>query len=156
ASLSDTAQRVTMRAGTRSRSSARAPWYGPPPAFGGRPGSRSLDMFPRSAITIGGVSSPRATVREPVNARGLWMTRAGAPIAAFLAVLSVAAAAGARPATPSSRTLPHPIATFPVGGHGGAIGFGTKDTSDCGQAGLVCSSVVVPLDRTGAVPGTIT
>jgi pimeloyl-ACP methyl ester carboxylesterase len=77
-------------------------------------------------------------------------------IAAFVAVLAVAASAGARSDTPSSRTLPHPIATAPVGGHGGLIGFGTKDTSDCGQAGLVCSSVVVPLDRTGAVPGTIT
>ena len=38
------------RAGTRSRLSARAPWYGPPPAFGGRPGRRSRDRLPRSAI----------------------------------------------------------------------------------------------------------
>jgi pimeloyl-ACP methyl ester carboxylesterase len=85
------------------------------------------------------------------------MTRAVVAIPAVVAVLALAAAAGARPDEATSRALPRPIATAPVGGHGGAIGFGTRDTSDCGKAaGLVCTSVVVPLDRTGAVPGTIT
>src|SRR5689334_5754404 len=40
-----------MRAGTRRRCNARAPWYGPPPASGGRPGRTSRERLPRSAIT---------------------------------------------------------------------------------------------------------
>jgi len=80
-------------------------------------------------------------------------------LATGFAVLGVAASAVARPETVTVRALPHPLARTLVGGHGGAIGLRTRRSSAdlCGRAvGLVCTSVVVPLDRTGVVPGTIT
>jgi pimeloyl-ACP methyl ester carboxylesterase len=66
---------------------------------------------------------------------------------AVAAALAALVAAG--PAAASSSSAP-------VGGHGDAIAHRAADNL-CGKAqGLVCSSVVVPLDPSGAVAGTIT
>ena len=83
--------------------------------------------------------------------------RAGVLAAALALVLS--ASAGARPEASRTPLLARPIAAAPVGGHLGAIGLGGRSTAAdlCGRAaGLVCSNVVVPLDRAGLVPGTVT
>jgi pimeloyl-ACP methyl ester carboxylesterase len=74
-------------------------------------------------------------------------------------VLAVAAG----PSQAGSRATPAPSArtfvTHPAPALGAALqlrGRSARANDLCGQAaGLVCSTVVVPLDRTGAVPGTV-
>ena len=99
-----------------------------------------------------------ATVRTLVTGRrprigGL--SQSVAVVGALVALLGVIAAlAGSEPA--ASATAPRLASP---GGHGLALRFPIKrEGADlCGKAaGLVCTQVVVPLDRTGAVPGSIT
>jgi pimeloyl-ACP methyl ester carboxylesterase len=76
--------------------------------------------------------------------------------ATLLSGLALLAAPGstAGDAQPNFRPAPLPLA-FPLGRAPGVPTRGTQ-ASQCGiSAGLVCSTVVVPLDRTGQVPGTI-
>jgi pimeloyl-ACP methyl ester carboxylesterase len=93
-----------------------------------------------------GAAAPRATA-VPVPA-------AGAGAAARLAAVGrqLAPSASLRPAVPLLRELtagrrPAPVTTPLAGG----------EATPCGEtAGLLCSQVVVPLDRSGATPGTVT
>jgi pimeloyl-ACP methyl ester carboxylesterase len=78
-----------------------------------------------------------------------------AVVGALCALLGVVAALGGNQSA-ASGTVPR---LAPPGGHGLALRFPIKRAGAddlCGTAaGLVCSQVVVPLDRTGVVPGTI-
>ncbi len=77
-----------------------------------------------------------------------------AAITAALVALAVTAAAGSATHPPSAPKVPLAVQAAP------ASGFARKSARAndlCGQAaGLICTQVVVPLDRTGVVPGTIT
>jgi len=95
-------------------------------------------------------------VRELVKERrprigGWWRQAVGFGV--LLAALLTLALAGGGSASPVLAPLAAP------GGHGLAVRLPvarTRADNLCGTAaGLVCSQVVVPLDRTGAVPGTI-
>lgn len=79
-------------------------------------------------------------------------------VVVLLALASVATRSSARvasppppPAAPASSLARTPLLA--------AVGFRARTgaaTATCGVDGLVCSDVVVPLDRSGVVPGTIT
>jgi pimeloyl-ACP methyl ester carboxylesterase len=75
--------------------------------------------------------------------------------AVVLAALALLGAGGSSAATPEAAKLPTiPLPVF----SGRAPGLPTRGTraAPCGTTpGLVCSQVVVPLDRTGQVPGTV-
>src|SRR5690242_19278477 len=74
-------------------------------------------------------------------------------VAMFLAALLAVALAGGRgSAAPVLPRLASPA------GHGLEVRLPlsrTRVDNFCGSSGLVCTQVVVPLDRTGAVPGTV-
>ena len=92
-----------------------------------------------------------ATVAEPVAERGSTTIRiATLAVAALALVLGL----GARP---TSEATPIPAQVLKGQQRVDAALHGTlKTASLCGQvAELVCTQVTVPLDRTGAVPGTI-
>ncbi|HZO61734.1 MAG TPA: alpha/beta fold hydrolase [Gaiellaceae bacterium] len=75
-----------------------------------------------------------------------WLTAAG-----ILAALALAGSGGAAPAAPPA----HLQRSILLGGVPAAHGTASRAAA-CGTTpGLICSQVLVPLDRTGAVPGTI-
>jgi pimeloyl-ACP methyl ester carboxylesterase len=83
-------------------------------------------------------------------------TRQWVAAAILLSALALLAAPGstAADAQPTIRPAELPLA-FPIGRAPGVPTRGTQ-APQCGVSpGLVCSTVVVPLDRTGLVPGTI-
>ena len=95
---------------------------------------------------------------------GVWQQRRGLLAAlvvgaAGLAVAAVAVGSAGRSAEPLARpaALQSSLAPAPLLSAAGFRAGGTASaTAACGSDGLVCSDVVVPLDRKGAVPGTIT
>jgi pimeloyl-ACP methyl ester carboxylesterase len=77
-------------------------------------------------------------------------------VVAALAALVVGAPAGAWPSSTSAPVVARPLATAVVGGHGAGVRGRAAPADLCGKApGLLCSTVVVPLDRSAAVPGTV-
>ena len=76
--------------------------------------------------------------------------------AVLLLLLLVPARSGATTQPPSF--APRALPSFHPGGHLGLLGSAAAPAPPpCGpDSGVVCSQVVVPLDRSGAVPGTVT
>jgi len=78
--------------------------------------------------------------------------------AAGLSVAAVAVGSAGRSVEPLAAplALQRSLARAPLLGAAGFRARTASSASACGSDGLVCSDVVVPLDRNGVVPGTIT